>query len=188
MPLLSSHHSSYISVFLCLLLTADTPTTSLFWLLHFCLSKRREETDLYFGSVPRHFLQEWQRHLLIFLGVAEVWVAVFFFFFLTCGLTRWHQLSPNTEMLRLHYTRREALSILRSGLWEQQLAVGQTLAQHQPQADLMNKTSRWRWRRVDCNQINQICWPDWVRTECISISQSIENSLATILISDYRNF
>lgn len=78
-----------------------------------------------------------------------LWVVVFFFFkhVALCSDTSQHQscsqLSLNTEVQSITPGVRP---ILRSGLWEQQLAVRQTLAQHQPQTDLMNKTSSWQWR------------------------------------------
>lgn len=142
-----------------------SPSTRLLWFLHFCLSKGREQTDLYMGSSPRHTVLEWQRHLWYFLEWPECgdrecltlsgWQRSFFFFslFITCGLTHWHQpasirvaASSAPTQNPEHYTRRMALSILRSGLWEQQLAVGQT------RAAPVNKTNHCRWPGVDCNR------------------------------------
>lgn len=132
MPLLSSHHPSYISVSLCLPQTADTPTNRLLWLLHFCLAEWRQDRFI-LGLCSAALRAGMAAASLIFLGTARVWeqgmshplwVAVFilfFLFFVTCGLTHWHQpasglqpAQPKDRSRALHWL--EASSILRSGL------------------------------------------------------------------------
>lgn len=89
MPLLSSHHPSYISVSLCLPLTADTPTNRLLWLLHFYRSKQRQDRFI-LGLCSPALHAGMAAASLIFLGTARVWeqgmshplwVAVFILFY-----------------------------------------------------------------------------------------------------------
>lgn len=140
----------YISVSPCLPLTP--PITRLFCFLHFCFSKLRGDRFILQLCFPA-LLARMPAASLMFLGMTGAWewgmsrplcVAVSFCFF------AWHQ--PTFE-LQAAWSQRvtpDTLSILRSGLWEQQLAVGQTFAQRHLQADLTNKTSHCRWCRVNC--------------------------------------
>lgn len=195
MPFLSSHHSSYISVSLCLPLAADTPTTRLLWLLHFCLSKRREETDLYSGSAPWHFVLEWQRRLW-YPGAAGVWEqgmspslggSLFFFLFfyymwpniLTPASVRVAASSVLTQTSRALHQARGFVYIK---IWSLRAAAG-CRADSRP-----TSTSRWPREQNQSGDAGltltvgvqslmwfksgtvwftsvQICWLAWVRAE-----------------------
>lgn len=72
MPVHPSHRSSYSSVSLRLPLTADAPTSRLFRLLHFCLSKNRDWDRFILGLCSPALCAGMGAASLIFLGMARV--------------------------------------------------------------------------------------------------------------------